>query len=83
MDDGTDGWTGHMMKKASRKTTMSSFTICNDQLFYFFLCFHMVFNNSSIFISMSNLVYININFMNMNQHMSICFFISMFVDMKI
>jgi hypothetical protein len=25
MDDGTDGW----MKKASRKTTRTSFTICN------------------------------------------------------
>jgi hypothetical protein len=25
----TDGWTGHVMKKASLKTTTTSFTICN------------------------------------------------------
>jgi len=29
MDDGTDGWIGHVMKKASGKTTTTSFTICN------------------------------------------------------
>jgi len=29
MDDRTNGWTGHMMKKTSRKTTTTSFTICN------------------------------------------------------
>ncbi len=28
-----DGWTGHVMKKASRKTTMTSFTICNIYIF--------------------------------------------------
>jgi hypothetical protein len=31
MDDGTNGW----MKKASRKTTMTSFTICNNPKFSF------------------------------------------------
>jgi hypothetical protein len=34
MDDGTDGrtdeWTSHVMKKASRKMTTTSFTICNN-----------------------------------------------------
>jgi hypothetical protein len=25
-----DGWTGHMMKKTSRKTITMSFTICNE-----------------------------------------------------
>ncbi len=33
MDDGMegwmDGWTGHVMKKTSQKTTRTSFTICN------------------------------------------------------
>ncbi len=28
-DGRMDGWTGHMMKKASRQTTTTSFTICN------------------------------------------------------
>jgi hypothetical protein len=29
---------------------------CCVLLVYFFLCFHMVFNNSSLFVSMSNLI---------------------------
>jgi hypothetical protein len=31
-------------------------TTNNDQLFLFFLCFDMVFNNSSLYMSMSNLI---------------------------
>jgi hypothetical protein len=31
-------------------------TTNDNQLFYFFLCFHMVFNYSSLFMSMSNLI---------------------------
>jgi len=27
----TDGWTSHVMKKASQKTTTTSFTICNKR----------------------------------------------------
>ncbi len=43
--------------------------------FSFFLGFH-------IFMSMSNLIEINIHFMDMKRHMLICFFISMLVDRK-
>jgi len=32
--------------------------------------------------SMSNLIQINIHFMDMKRHMIICFFISMLVDME-
>jgi hypothetical protein len=32
--------------------------------------------------SMSNLIEINIHFMNMKRHMLMCFFISMLVDRK-
>jgi hypothetical protein len=51
-------------------------------LFYFilFLCFHMVFNNSSLFMSMSNLIYINIHFMDMKRRKLIGFFIFMLVE---
>ncbi len=35
----------------------------NDQLFYCFLCFHMVFNNSSLRMSLSNLISINIHYL--------------------
>jgi hypothetical protein len=44
------------------------------------LCFHMVFNDSYLFMSMSNLIYINIYFIDMKIHMLICFLISMLVD---
>jgi len=40
----------------------------------FLLCFHMVFNNSSLFMSMSDLIYINIIFMKMKRHILIGFF---------
>jgi hypothetical protein len=39
----------------------------------------MIINNSSLFMSMSNLISININIMNMKRHMLICFFIFMLV----
>jgi hypothetical protein len=40
-----NGWTGHMMKKTSRKMTMTSFTICNFlEFFYFFLIRNFVFS---------------------------------------
>jgi len=42
----------------------------------------MVFNNSSLFTSMSNLIEINIHFMDMKKHLLIYFFISMLVDME-
>jgi hypothetical protein len=38
------------------------------------------FNNSSLFMSMSNLISININIMDMKRHMLICHFISMLVN---
>ncbi len=39
----------------------------------------MIINNSSLFMSMSNLISININIMNMKRHMLICFLIFMLV----
>jgi hypothetical protein len=50
-------------------------TTNDDQLFYFFLCFH-------IFISISNLIQMNTHFMDMKRHMLICFFIFMLVHNK-
>jgi hypothetical protein len=49
-------------------------------LIFFFLIIHMVFNNSSLFMSMSNLIKIYIHFMDMKLYMLIYFFISMLVD---
>jgi hypothetical protein len=43
---------------------------------FLFLCFHLVFNNSSLFMSM-NLISIIINIMDMKRHMLIVFFIFM------
>jgi hypothetical protein len=37
-------------------------TTRDDQDHFFFLCFHIVFNNSSLIMSMSNLIWFNINF---------------------
>jgi hypothetical protein len=37
----------------------------------------MIINNSSLFISMSNLISININIMDLRKHMLICLFIFM------
>ncbi len=37
----------------------------------------MIINNSSLFLSMSNLISININNMDMKKHMLICLFIFM------
>jgi len=42
---------------------------------FFFKCFHMVSNNSSLFMSMLNLIWININIMDMKRHMLICLFV--------
>jgi len=39
-------------------------------------------NNSSLFMSMSNLILININIKDMKRHMLISLFISMLVDKK-
>jgi hypothetical protein len=36
---------------------------------FFFLCSHMVSNSSSFFMSMSNLIWIDINIMEMKMHM--------------
>jgi hypothetical protein len=42
----------------------------------------MIFNNSSLFMSTSELILININIMNIKGHMLICLFISMSMDKK-
>ncbi len=47
--------------------------------FSFLLCSHIIINNSSLFMSMLNLISININIMDMKMHMLICLFISMLV----
>ncbi len=51
--------------------------------FSFLLCFHMIINNSSLYMSMLNLILININIMNMKKYMLICLFISTSVDRAI
>jgi hypothetical protein len=43
--------------------------------FFFSLCFHTVSINLSLFMSMSNLVWINVNIINMKIHMLIFLFI--------
>jgi hypothetical protein len=48
-------------------------------IIFFLLCSHVIINNSSLFMSMLNLISININIMNMKRHMLICFFIFMLV----
>ncbi len=55
-------------------------TTSQDQLFHFSLCFHMVLNNSLLFMSMSNLILINLHFMDMKRHMLNFFFICMLID---
>jgi len=40
----------------------------------------MIINNSSLFMSISNLISINMNTMDMKRHILICLFISMLVD---
>jgi hypothetical protein len=47
---------------------------------FIFLCLHMIFNNLSFFMSMSNLIQINIHFIDMKRHMLIFFLISMSMD---
>jgi hypothetical protein len=54
---------------------VSTLLCTTKERFSFLLCFHMIINNSSlIFLSMLNLVLININIMNMEKYMLICFF---------
>jgi len=40
-----------------------------SSMIFFFLCSHMVSNSSSLFMSMSNLIWIDINIMEMKMHM--------------
>jgi hypothetical protein len=42
----------------------------------------MMINNSSLFMSMSNVISINVNIMDMKMHMLICLLISMLVSIK-
>jgi hypothetical protein len=44
-------------------------TPSHGHFYFFFLCFHMVFNNSLLFMSMSNLILNNLHFMDMTRHM--------------
>ncbi len=46
---------------------------------FFLLCSHIIINNSSLFVSMSNLISININVMVVKRHILICLFIFMLV----
>ncbi len=48
----------------------------------FLLCSHMMINNSSLFMSMSNVISINVNIMDMKMHMLICLLISMLVSIE-
>jgi hypothetical protein len=43
-------------------------------ILFYFLCFHMVFNDSSLFMSMSNLILIIIHLMDMKKHLLIIFY---------
>jgi hypothetical protein len=49
---------------------------------FFLLCFHSIINNSSLFMSMLNLISINIHIMGMKRYMLICFVVSMLVGKK-
>ncbi len=54
-----------------------------DQLFFLlFLCFHLFFNSSSLFMSISKLIWININITDTKRHILICFFISMLMGKR-
>jgi hypothetical protein len=46
---------------------------------FFLICFHTVVNNSSLFMSMSNLISINITIMDIKRHILICLLISVLV----
>jgi len=75
---------GRIKTNPQSTLTNSSFallhTTSHDQIFFFPLCFHMVFKNSLLFMSMSNLILINLHFMDMKRHILIFFFICMLVD---
>jgi hypothetical protein len=61
-------------------TTLGSMllrTTNEDQVFLLFLCSHMFSNSSSLFISMSNLIWIDVNTMDMKRHVLIFLLISM------
>jgi hypothetical protein len=64
-------------------SNLSSTFLCtiNDNRFCFslFLCSHMVSFSSSLLMSMSNLIWVNINIMDIKKHMLISLFISMLV----
>jgi hypothetical protein len=47
--------------------------------FSFLLCSHMIMNNSSLFVSMLNLISMIMNIIDMKRHMLIFLFISMLV----
>jgi hypothetical protein len=51
-----------------------------DFLFYYVLI--LIINYFSLFMSMSNLISINMNVIDMKRHMLICLSISMFVSME-
>jgi hypothetical protein len=63
------------------KTWALGLHIMSDhQLFFFFLfflCSYMGFNSLSLFMSMSNLIWININIIDMKRHMLMYVFVSM------
>jgi hypothetical protein len=50
--------------------------------FSFLLCFHMIINNLSLFISILILILININITDVKRYMLICLFVSMLVITK-
>jgi hypothetical protein len=55
-------------------------TTSHDQLFYFSLMFSYGFQYSMLFMSMSNLVLIDMNFVDIKIEVLIYFFISMLMD---
>ncbi len=67
-------------KKSILNLSFALLRTTSDNQLYIFLCFQTIFNNSLLFMSMSNLILINIHFVDMERHMLICFFISMLVD---
>jgi hypothetical protein len=82
-------WTTHSLEctwadKEESTKYVDKFELCtaafHGNYFIFSLCFHMVFNNSLLFMSMSNLILINLHFMDMEKHVLMFFFIYMLVD---
>jgi hypothetical protein len=75
----SENWNLRLLAKFGLPIAVSHYQRWSTILFYFifFLCFHMIFNNLSLVMSMFNLIWININFTDMIRHLLICFFISM------